>query len=58
MREEVLYVIFLFLHKKYDALDRYRCLEIMEGYSMGPQARRILRTYWVWLQMVARAGGS
>ena len=26
LREEVLYVIFLDLHKAYDALDRYRCL--------------------------------
>ena len=29
LREEVLYVIFLDLHKAYDALDRSRCLEIM-----------------------------
>ena len=26
LREEVLYMIFLDLHKAYDALDRYRCL--------------------------------
>ena len=26
LREEVLYVIFLDLHKAYDALDRFRCL--------------------------------
>ena len=31
MREEVLYVIFLDLHKAYDALERSRCLEILEG---------------------------
>ena len=36
MREEVLYVIFLDLHKTYDTLDRGRCLEIMEGYGVGP----------------------
>ena len=29
MREEVLYVIFLDLHKEYDALDRGRCLKIL-----------------------------
>ena len=39
MREEVLYVIFLDLHKAYDALDRSRCLEILERYGIGPQAR-------------------
>ena len=31
MREEVLYVIFLYLTKAYDALDMSRCLEILEG---------------------------
>ena len=56
LREEVLYVIFLDLHKAYDALDRYRCLEILEGYDVGPRARRLLRTYWGKLTMVARVG--
>ena len=54
---EVLYVIFLDLHKAYDALDRSRCLEILEGYDVGPQARRLLQTYWRQLTMVARVGG-
>ena len=36
MREEVLYVIFLNLTKAYDALDRSRCLDILEGYGVGP----------------------
>ena len=31
LREEVLYVIFLDLHKAYDVLDRSRCLIILEG---------------------------
>ena len=57
MKEEVLYVIFLDLHKTYDALDRDRCLNIMKGYRAGPQARRILWEYWDRLWMVARAGG-
>ena len=57
MRVEVLYVIFLDLHKAYDALDRSRSLEILEGYGVGPRARRLLSTYWEKLTMVARAGG-
>ena len=57
MREEVLYVIFLDLTKAYDALDRSRCLVILEGYGVGPSARRLLTTYWRRLTMVARAGG-
>ena len=31
LREEILCVIFLDLHKAYDSLGRYRCLEILEG---------------------------
>ena len=34
MREEVLYVIFLYLHKVYDALERDRCLDILERYGL------------------------
>ena len=36
LREEVLYVIFLDFYKAYDALDRSRCLDILEGYDVGP----------------------
>ena len=50
-------MIFLDLHKVYDALDRSRCLEIMEGYSVDPKSRRLLTNYWRRLTMVARAGG-
>ena len=35
LREEVLYVIFLDLHKAYDALDRSRFLKILEGCGVG-----------------------
>ena len=45
LREEVLYVIFMDLHKAYYALDRSRCLNILEGYGVVPQSCRLLRTY-------------
>ena len=45
------------LTKAYDALDRSRCLENLEGYGVGPNARRLLKTYWEHLIMMARAGG-
>ena len=45
LREEILYVIFLDLHKAYDALDRSRCLEMLEGYAVGPKDRKLLQTY-------------
>ena len=57
LREEVLYVIFLDLHKAYEALDRSRCLIILEEYGVGPQARRLLHTYCRRLTMVALVGG-
>ena len=44
LREEILYVIFLEPTKAYDALDRSRCLEILEGYGVGPNAKRLLTT--------------
>ena len=56
-REEVLYVIFLYMTKAYDALDRSRSLKIVEGYGLGPRARRLQRTYLEKSKMVARAGG-
>ena len=36
VREEVLYVIFLDMHKAYNALVRSRCLYILEGYGVVP----------------------
>ena len=36
LREEVLYMILLDLHKAYAALDRSRLIEILEGYGMVP----------------------
>ena len=45
MREEVLYMIFMYLHKAYDALDREICLDILEGYGVGPRAHHILQEY-------------
>ena len=53
MREEVVYAIFLYLHKVYDALYRYICLDILEGYGVGPQACRILYGYWDRLNIVS-----
>ena len=43
MREEVLYMIFMDLTKAYDALDRFRSLEILEGYRVVKRVRRLLQ---------------
>ena len=57
LREVVLHAILLDLHKAYNALYRFRCLEIMEGYGVGPRSLCLLRRYWEQLKMVAQAGG-
>ena len=46
MREEFLHTIFLELHKAYNALDRFRCLDILEGYGVGTRSLRLLHRYW------------
>ena len=57
LREAVLHAIFLDLHKTYDALDRSRCLGILEVYGVGHRSLRLLQTCWERLRMVARAVG-
>ena len=58
MREEELHAMFLDLYNAYNALDRYRCLDILEEYGVGPRALRLLCWYWDRLQMVVQAGGN
>ena len=56
--EDVPHEIFLDLQKSYNDMDRYRCLDILEGYGVGTSAFRLLHRYWDRLQMVAREGGG
>ena len=56
LREAVLHVIFLYLNKAYNDLDRSRCLEILEGYVVGTTPLRLLHRYCERLNMVERAG--
>ena len=46
MREEVLYAIFLVLHKVCNALYRNRLMDILEGFIVGPRYHCILCEYW------------
>ena len=57
MRERVLHYILLDLLKAYNALDRDPYLDILSGYEVGPRTLRILRTYWVQIQMAENVGG-
>ena len=54
MRKEVLYDIFLYIHKVYDALDWESALAILEGCGVGPQVFQLLTRYWYWATIVAR----
>ena len=57
-REQVpLYGIFLDIHKAFDAMDRGRCLQILEDAGVGPKALRLIRTFWDKVILVCRASG-
>ena len=58
LREVVLHVIFLDLHKAYDALYRSRCLDILEGYGVGPRDLRLFFKYWDRLMIVEQVVGN
>jgi hypothetical protein len=52
------YGIFLDLKKEFDAMDRERCLLILEGYGAGPNMIRLIRNFWTNATMVCRASGN
>ena len=56
MREEVIYEIFIDIHKVYDALDHDRCLNILTGHGVVPRENFLLMNYWERLTMVAKVG--
>ena len=56
MREEVLYEIFLDIHKAYGNLDPDLYLNTLVVYAVGPWSLCLLRHYWARLMMVARDG--
>ncbi|EJK77954.1 hypothetical protein THAOC_00175, partial [Thalassiosira oceanica] len=46
LKQRPLYGIFIDLRKVYDAMDRDRCMEIVEGYGVGPNMMRLIQTFW------------
>jgi hypothetical protein len=40
------YGVFLDLRKAFDAMDRERCILILEGYGAGPRLVCLVQTYW------------
>ncbi|KAL9183027.1 hypothetical protein ACHAXT_004814 [Thalassiosira profunda] len=57
LEQEAFYGIFLDLRKAFDAMDRGRCLEILEGYGVGPNMRRLIKCFWDNALLVCRASG-
>ncbi len=52
------YGVFLDLKKAFDAMDRERCIKILEGYGVGPRMVQLIRNYWRDAIMVCRAPGN
>ncbi len=52
------YGIFLNLRKAFDAMDRQRCIMILEGYGAGPQLVRLVCSFWRDVIMVCWASGN
>ena len=45
------------LRKAYDAMDRDRCVKILDGYGVGPNILRLIVNCWDQAELVCRASG-
>ena len=52
------YGVFLDLKKAFDAMDRERCILILEGYGVGPRMIRLIQNFWCNAVLVCRASGN
>jgi hypothetical protein len=58
LEQEPFYGVFLDLKKAFNAMDRERCLLILEGYSVGPNMVRLIDNFWRVATMVCRVSGN
>ena len=52
------YGVFIDLKKAFDAMDRGRCLLLLEGHGAGPNMRRLIRHFWDEATNVCRTSGN
>ena len=57
VEQEPLYGIYLDLKKAYDAMDRDRCVLILEAYGVGPNMLQLIQFFWDNAELVCRAQG-
>ena len=50
--------VFIDLKQAFDAMDRGRCLTILELHGVGPQMLRLIRSFWETATNVCRAKGN
>jgi hypothetical protein len=58
LEQELYYGVFLDLKKVFDAMDRERCLLILEGYGAGPNMVCLICNFWQDATMVCRVPGN
>jgi hypothetical protein len=58
LEQEPFYVVFLDPKKAFDAMDRERCLLVLEGNGAGTNMVRLIRSFWRDATIVYRASGN
>jgi hypothetical protein len=58
IEQDPFYGVFIDLKKAFDAMDRERCLLILEGHGVGPNMRQLIRQFWDEATNVCRASGN
>ena len=57
LKQVPLYGLFIDLRKAFNAMDRKRCLQILEDCGVGPKIRRLIQTFWRLALLVCKAWG-
>ncbi len=58
IKQTPFYGVFINLKKAFNAMDRERCLLILEGHGAGPNMRRLIRHFWDEATNMCRASGN